>query len=148
MEYQVRTASSAGRAILHLQEEEIAVLLLISISDSARVGEIEFLSLVRRICPETVPIFLSNGTDKETALRLINESSTFRYLSKSIKSQDLKEVIRQAIAQHEWLKSNPLKNRYRIEEEIADLRDQAPKPKTLNELIENMRKRNDEKPNY
>ncbi len=146
--YDVKTASSAGRAILHLQEEEIAILLLISISDSARVSEIEFLSLVRRLCPETVPIFLSNGTDKETALRLINESSTFRYLSKNIKVQDLKEVVRQAVAQHEWLKQQPFKNRHRIEEEIADLRDRNPAPKTLSELIENLRKRNDGKPNY
>jgi DNA-binding NtrC family response regulator len=148
MEYQIKTASSAGRAILHLQEEEIAVLLLIGISDSARVSEIEFLSLVRRISPETVPIFLSNGTDKETALRLINESSTFRYLSKSIRSQDLNLIVRQAVAQHEWLKAHPLKNRHRIEEELADWRDRSPPPKTLNELIENLRKRNDEKSNY
>lgn len=148
MEYQIKTASSAGRAILHLQEEEIAVVILISISDSTRISEIEFLSLVRRICPETVPIFLSNGTDKETALRLINESSTFRYLPKTIKSQDLNLVVRQAIAQHEWLKEHPFKNRHRLEEEIADLRDRAPAPKTLNELIENLRKRNNEKPNY
>lgn len=146
--YQVKTASSASRAILHLQEEEIAVLLLISISDSARISEIELLSLVRRISPETVPIFLSNGTDKETALRLINESSTFRYLSKNIKSQDLNLVVRQAVAQHQWLREHPFKNRHRIEEEIADWRDRTPAPKTLTELIENLRKRNDEKPNY
>jgi len=148
MEYQIKTASSAGRAILHLQEEEIAVLLLIGISDSARVSEIEFLSLVRRVSPETVPIFLSNGTDKETALRLINESSTFRYLSKTIKREDLNLVVRQAIAQHEWLKENPFKNRHRIEEELADMHDQAHAPRTLNELIENLRKRNNNKPNY
>ncbi len=147
-EYHIQTASSAGRAILHLQEAEIAVLILLSISDSAKVSEVEFLSLVRRICPETVPIFLSNGTDKDTALKLINESSTFRYLSKNIRGEDLKVVIQQAVAQHEWLKEQPFKNRHRIEEELADLNDHAPSPKTLNELIENMRKRNDQKPNY
>lgn len=148
MDYQIKVVPSASRAIVHLQEEEIAVLLLINISDSARVSEIEFLSLVRRLCPETVPIYLSNGTDKETALRLINESSTFRYLSKNIKSEDLSLVVRQAVAQHEWLKEHPFKNRHRIEEEIADLRDMMPSPKTLNDLIENLRKRNNEKPNY
>ncbi len=147
-EYPIQTVSSAGRAILHLQETEIAVLILLSISDSERISEVEFLSLVRRICPETVPIFLSNGTDKDTALKLINESSTFRYLSKTIKGEDLKAVLQQAVAQHEWLKEQPFKNRHRIEEELADLRDHAPTPKTLNELIENLRKRNDEKPNY
>ncbi len=147
-EYPIQTASTAGRAILHLQETEIAVLILLSISDSARISEVEFLALVRRICPETVPIFLSNGTDKETALRLINESSTFRYLSKTIKGEDLKTVVQQAIAQHEWLKGQVFKNRHRIEEELADLNDHAPAPKTLSELIENMRKRNDQKSNY
>lgn len=147
-DYQVKTASSASRAILTLQEEEISVLLLISIADSARVSEIEFLSIARRLCPEIVPIFLSNGTDKDTALRLINESSTFRYLSKAINREELQTVVRQAIAQHEWLKMQPFRNRHRIEEDIADLRDRAAPPKTLPELIENTRKRNDEKPNY
>ncbi len=147
-EYTVLSASSAGRAILQLQEIEIAVLILISMADSAKISEIEFLALVRRVSPETVPIFMSNGTDKETALRLINESSTFRYLSKTIKREDLNLVARQAIAQHEWLKEHPFKNRHRIEEELADMRDHARAPRTLNELIENLRKRNNDKPNY
>jgi DNA-binding NtrC family response regulator len=147
-DYLTLTAQTVSGAISLMQQHDVGIVLLTGFGVATQVTELEFLATVRRLNPEVVPIFLSNGRDKDLALRLINESSTFRYLAQTIPMSDLKYIVKQAAAQYQIFNTAPRKNRHRIEEEISGEQDNAPKPKTLREMLENIRERAEKKKNY
>jgi DNA-binding NtrC family response regulator len=146
-EYSVMIAQSVSGSLALLQQYEFAVLILTGLSEVSGVSELEFLTMTRRMAPETVPIFLSHGRDKDLAIKLINESSAFRYLPKSISFVDLKYIVSQAIAQYDILVAAPLRNLYRVEEAITSP-EKPPVSKTLRDTLVSIRSQMDTKKNY
>jgi DNA-binding NtrC family response regulator len=74
------------------------------------------ISMLKEKRPELISIVLSNETDAETAVELINSGQVFRYLAKPLKTEKLEQVIEQAFTRHHVLKNHSgAKQRYKVE---------------------------------
>ena len=67
---------------------------------------IHTISLLKEKRPELISIVLTDETDADIAVELINSGQAFRYLSKPLKTSTLEKVINQAFIRHNTLKSN------------------------------------------
>jgi two-component system, probable response regulator PhcQ len=116
--YLVITAPSAHEALDLLARHKVEVV----ISDERMPGMpgSEFLSVVRERYPDTVRIILTGYASVEAAIKAINESEIFRFLTKPCTSHELHAAIQAALAHRAKTKSgehNPL---------LASLEKQAP----------------------
>ena len=94
--YEVFCALSAteGLAIL----EQAPVDLIISDERMPGMSGSEFLAIARQRWPRTVRVMLTGYASLATAMRAINEGEIFRFLTKPINSQDLHNVVKDAMA--------------------------------------------------
>ncbi|ROQ90128.1 response regulator [Desulfosoma caldarium] len=94
--YRILTAHSAMEALRLLSEEPVDVV----VSDERMPGMTgsEFLALVRERHPRTLRIMLTGYATLEAAIRAINEGEIYRFLTKPCHTQDLCQVLRQALA--------------------------------------------------
>lgn len=76
---------------------------------------IHTISLLKEQRPEMISIVLTDETDAETAVDLINTGQVFRYLAKPLQDDKLEKVIEQAFIRHNILKSNAqAQQRYKV----------------------------------
>lgn len=94
--YSVLSALSAEEALKLLDTERVDIV----ISDERMPGMqgSEFLSIVRQQYPESVRIILTGHASVEAAIRAINESEIFRFLTKPVNSQTLLKAVEDALA--------------------------------------------------
>lgn len=94
--YTIMGAESAEEALELMNHEPIDVV----ISDERMPGMqgSEFLAVVRKQYPDTVRIILTGHASVEAAIRAINESEIFRFLTKPANSQDLHKAVKDALA--------------------------------------------------
>lgn len=64
------------------------------------------ISLLKEKRPELISIVLTDETDAETAVELINSGQVFRYLAKPLNTDKLEKVLEQAFIRHNILKTN------------------------------------------
>ena len=117
--YRVLTAESAEQALQMLQDETVDVV----ISDERMPGMqgSEFLKIVRSKYPETVRIILTGHASVESAMRAINESEIFRFLTKPINRHDLHKAVEDALASK--VKGQGVEQHYSL---LENLEKQAP----------------------
>lgn len=94
--YRILTANSALEALRLLSEEPVDVV----VSDERMPGMTgsEFLALVRERHQRTLRIMLTGYATLEAAIRAINEGEIYRFLTKPCHTQDLVQILRQALA--------------------------------------------------
>lgn len=74
------------------------------------------ISLLKEQRPELISIVLTDETDADIAVELINSGQVFRYLAKPLKTETLERVLGQAFIRHNTLKSNiRARQRYKVE---------------------------------
>ncbi len=93
--YTVLSAPSGEKALDLMANETIDVV----ISDERMPGMqgSEFLAIVRQRYPDTVRIILTGHASVEAAIRAINESEIFRFLTKPVNSQALYNAVQEAL---------------------------------------------------
>ena len=94
--YTVFGAPSGEEALDLMARESIDVV----ISDERMPGMqgSEFLSIVRKRHPDTVRIILTGHASVEAAIRAINESEIFRFLTKPVNRHALHTAVEEALA--------------------------------------------------
>lgn len=61
---------------------------------------IEFLTEVRRRAPDTVRVMLTGYADVDAAVAAVNEGSIFRFLTKPVEPEPLRQALDASVAQH------------------------------------------------
>ena len=90
----------------------VAIIELPLSSDEA----ILTINVLKEKRPELITIVLTDETDADTAIELINSGQVFRYLTKPIETQELTIAIEQAFNRHAVINSqSDLKARYKVE---------------------------------
>lgn len=94
----IHSASSAEEALQLVRKNEIAVV----VSDNIMPGMrgIHFLSLVKKISPDTVKILMSAFADLSSALEAINTSEVFRFLMKPFKDEELLQAVNEGLRRY------------------------------------------------
>ncbi|MGS2718506.1 response regulator [Eionea flava] len=74
------------------------------------------INVLKEKRPELISIVLTNETDAETAVELINSGQVFRYLAKPLENTKLEQVIEQAFTRHSVIKNHSgAKQRFKVE---------------------------------
>jgi DNA-binding NtrC family response regulator len=74
------------------------------------------ISVLKEKRPELISIVLTNETDAETAVELINSGQVFRYLAKPLETSQLEKAIEQAFTRHHVLANHSgAAKRYKVE---------------------------------
>lgn len=117
--YTVLDARSGEEALDLMAQETFDVV----ISDERMPGMqgSEFLAVVRQRYPDTVRIILTGHASVEAAIRAINESEIFRFLTKPVSSQELHATVKEALAHKHSRQSRKLNNSV-----LQSLEEQAP----------------------
>jgi diguanylate cyclase (GGDEF)-like protein/PAS domain S-box-containing protein len=89
--YMVHATADPERAFELLAYNEIAVVLCDQ--RMPHMTGIEFLSRVRRMYPKTMRIMLSGYDDSAVTRQAINMGAVYKFLEKSSRSEELKEVV-------------------------------------------------------
>ena len=90
----------------------VAIIELPVNSDEA----IQTINMLKEKRPELVSIVLTDETDAETAVQLINTGQVFRYLTKPLQTLELSQILKQAIVRHKMLHTDDnIKTRYHVE---------------------------------
>lgn len=100
-DYEVVTFSEPARALEYLQENDAD--LVISDYFMPEMDGITFLGKVRDVRPETTRIILTGYSDKENAIKAINEVGLFQYVEKPWDNDNLHLIIRNGIEKHQLL---------------------------------------------
>lgn len=80
------------------------------------------ISLLKEKRPELISIVLTDETDADIAVELINSGQVFRYLAKPLKTSELEKVIAQAFTRHSILSSNTdAQKRYKVKKSSRTL---------------------------
>ena len=97
--FEVLTANSAAEGLEILEKKPVDVI----VSDERMPGMSgsEFLAVVRRRYPRTTRILLTGYATLDAAVRAINDGEIYRFLTKPCHSQDLAQIIRNALARRD-----------------------------------------------
>ena len=77
---------------------------------------IQTISLFKKERPDLISIVLTEETDAQTAVDLINSGQVFRYLSKPLTTSDFEQTVEQAFNRHRFLKKNKqAQKRYKVD---------------------------------
>ncbi|MFK7741320.1 MAG: response regulator, partial [Planctomycetota bacterium] len=101
-EFEVTTAQSGAEALEELaKDQQFAVL----VSDMRMPGMdgAELLSNARRTCPDTVRVLLTGHADMDAAACAVNEGEIFRFLTKPIEGNQLRNALHEAARKHNQL---------------------------------------------
>jgi len=93
--YSVSTASDAGRALSRCRKE--AFDLIITDLKMPKMDGIEFLREVKNLSPEALVILITAYASGETAVTAMHEGA-YDYIEKDFAIDDLKKIIRDALA--------------------------------------------------
>ena len=94
-DYEVNTFSSPVEALEYLRHQEVDLVM----SDylMPEMDGVSFLAKVREIRPEVPRIILTGYSDKENAIKAINEVGLFQYIEKPWDNEDLRLIIRNGV---------------------------------------------------
>lgn len=97
--FKVLTANSAKDGLALLEKEPISIV--ISDERMPEMGGAEFLTIVKKLYPETIRLILSGQSSLESAIGAINEAGIYRFLLKPCDPKDLVYCLEQALEAHE-----------------------------------------------
>jgi len=100
-DYDVVTFSNPEDALEHLKDNDAH--LVISDYFMPQMDGITFLGKVRDLRPETTRVILTGYSDKENAIKAINEVGLFQYVEKPWDNDDLQIIIRNGIDKQQLL---------------------------------------------
>lgn len=110
---EVRHALNFVEAIERLEQDNIGVL--VSETEVNGVSVTKLLNMLKLHCPELVSVILTDRTDAERAIALINEGQIYRMIGKPIHESQCRVALKSALRHHEELKENPdLAHRYTV----------------------------------
>lgn len=98
-DFKVVTAEGAKEALGLLGEHKFSVI--VSDCRMPEMDGIELLARVAKTSPLSTRIMLTGNTDQETAVRAVNSGDIFKFLNKPCEVDQLRQVLKQAIRQHE-----------------------------------------------
>ncbi|MBU1651774.1 response regulator [bacterium] len=101
-DYNVVTFTSAKSALDYINKNEID--LVISDYLMPEMDGISFLAEVRILRPEIPRVILTGYSDKENAIKAINEVGLFQYIEKPWDNNDLLLIIRNGLEKQELIK--------------------------------------------
>lgn len=96
----VRTAPDAVAGLACLRDEGPFAVVVSDLKMPGMDG-IEFLSIVRNSSPTTVRVMLTGHADLQVAMEAVNTGHVFRFLEKPCPPEMLREVLDQALREHE-----------------------------------------------
>jgi len=94
-DYNVYTFQSPAEALQALRRKPVD--LVISDFLMPEMDGLQFLAEVKKMCPDTVRILLTGYSDKENAIKGINDVGLYQYLEKPWDNERLKLIIRNGI---------------------------------------------------
>ena len=94
-DYQVVTFTAPREALDYLRQHGADLILSDYVMPD--MNGIDFLIAARRLHPAATRILLTGYTDKENAIRAINEAGIFQYIEKPWDNDELKIVIRNGL---------------------------------------------------
>ena len=97
--YKVLTANSAKDGLALLEKEPISVV--ISDERMPEMGGAEFLTIVKKLYPETIRLILSGQSSLDSAIGAINQAGIYRFLLKPCDPDELAFCLDQALEAHE-----------------------------------------------
>lgn len=83
------------------------------------IDEVDFLSVVRNVYPDVMPILISDNKDAAVAIRLANEGRVFRYISRPFGPEALRNAVRDAASLHDLYIQRPNLNAQRHDADIS-----------------------------
>jgi DNA-binding NtrC family response regulator len=100
-EYEVVTFTSAARALEHIEQHEVGVI----ISDflMPEMDGITFLARARELRPDVPRIILTGYADKENAIKAINQVGLYQYVEKPWDNDDIRLIIRNGLEKKQLL---------------------------------------------
>lgn len=102
-------------AVAIMQEHEIAVVIVEIESDNGEITAM--IKLLKQVNPQILTIVLTDVSDSELVIELINQAQIFRFLNKPVKVKFLKHHILAAFKQYQAFQDVPaLVNQHRVEE--------------------------------
>jgi len=129
--YTVYVAENGEEGLVLMKSHRIKVV----ISDEKMPGMsgAEFLSLVRRLYPETVRIMLTGNASVSAAMNAVNKGEIYKCFSKPWVDVQLKIAIRSAIEKYDLEEENRrlLRTIKRQQDELRELEKQYPGITTL-----------------
>ncbi|MDA0335205.1 MAG: response regulator [bacterium] len=102
-DYDVVTFTNPEHALAHLEQHEAN--LVISDYFMPQMDGITFLGKVRDLRPETTRIILTGYSDKENAIKAINEVGLFQYIEKPWDNEHLRLVLRNGLEKQQLLQT-------------------------------------------
>lgn len=94
-DYEVLTFTDPTEALTHIESSDVD--LVISDYLMPQMDGISFLARVRELRPEVPRIILTGYSDKENAIKAINEVGLFQYIEKPWDNEDLRIIIRNGL---------------------------------------------------
>jgi two-component system, HptB-dependent secretion and biofilm response regulator len=105
--FNLLTASS-GDVALELLAEHNDIAVIISDYNMPCLDGVEFLKLAKKIVPDSVQIMLTGNIQLDVAIKTINETSLYRYLPKPFPTEDLQQIVNDAINQYQLVQTKQL----------------------------------------
>ena len=102
-EYEVVTFTDPQKALEYLADHDAD--LVISDYFMPQMDGITFLGKVRDLRPETTRIILAGYSDKENAIKAINEVGLFQYIEKPWDNEHLRLVLRNGLEKQQLLRT-------------------------------------------
>jgi response regulator RpfG family c-di-GMP phosphodiesterase len=127
-EYRLLIANSGPAGLELLRTTDVD--LVITDQRMAPMSGIEFLQEVKKELPDVMRIILTGYTDVDSITESINKGHIYKFFLKPWNDHNLKFEIRQALEQHDLIKSNR-----ELHEQILDQNEEL---KTMNDNLERM----------
>ncbi|MBT3345933.1 MAG: response regulator [Gemmatimonadetes bacterium] len=102
-DYEVVTRTNPEQALTYVEENEVD--LVISDYLMPQMDGITFLGKVRDLKPEVPRIILTGYSDKENAIKAINEVGLFQYVEKPWDNDNLHLIIRNGLEKQQLLRT-------------------------------------------
>jgi serine/threonine-protein kinase len=125
-------ASDVDTALAAMQAQEIAVV--VADVEAGREDTTGLLKLLKLENPQILTIVLTNASDAELVIHLINEAQIFRFLNKPVNVKLLKQHIEAALARYLSFEKTPQLLRQHQVRESAQVRDSSVGQKILASL--------------
>lgn len=95
-EFHVVTAQSGREALELIRSDEFDVV--ISDQRMPEMSGVDFLNEVKTLAPRAIRILLTGYSDLQSAIRSVNESEIFRFVTKPWDVEELPSIVAQAVA--------------------------------------------------
>lgn len=112
----VRSTQDPHQALTWVASEDVAVL--ISDYEMPEMSGADLLEASRKVRPSTVRVLVTGRKTLDTAIAGINRGEVYRYVSKPFETEDVRTVVREAVAKYHELSEG------RHERELAQRRAQ------------------------